>query len=90
MLSMTVPSMEKNVTFNLLLCHIFNISILGTRWATRNVPGSSKITESIPWKARRILLIEVDRNESDAKELPIAFADFFNVLVTPGNAPFLE
>ena len=86
-LSMIVPSMEKNATFNKLLCHIFDISILGTRWATQNVPGSSKIPDSIPWKACLILLIEVDRNESDAKELSIAFADFFSVLVTPGNGP---
>jgi len=89
MLSMTVPSMEKNDTFNKLLCHIFDISILGTRWATQNVPGSSKIPESIPWKAKRILLIEVDRNEAETKDLPTAFADFFNVPVTPGNGPLL-
>jgi len=89
MLSMTVPSMEKNSTFNKLLCHIFDVSIIGTRWATQNAPGSRKISESIPWKACRILLIEVDRNEADAKALPRAFTDFFNVLVTPGNAPLL-
>jgi len=89
MLSMTVPSMEKNSTFNKLLCHIFDVSNIGTHWATQNVPGSSKIPDSIPWKACRILLIEVDRNESDAKALPRAFADFFNVLVTPGNGPLL-
>ena len=37
----------------------------------------------------RILLIEVDRNESDTKDSHIPFADFFNVPVTPGNGPLL-
>lgn len=88
-LSMTVPAMERNDTFNKLLCHIFDIEILGTRWATQNVPGNSKIPDKIPWKARKVLLIEVDRKESDEKDLPRAFANFFNVFVTPGNGPLL-
>ena len=88
-LSMTVPAMERNDIFNQLLCHIFDVEIMGTRWATQNVPGNSKIPDKIPWKARKVLLIEVDRNESEKKNLPSSFAEFFNVLVTPGNGPLL-
>ena len=53
-----------------------------TCWATQNVPGNSKIPDKSSWKALKVHFIEVDRNESEEKGLPRAFAVFFNVLVT--------
>ena len=89
MLTMTVESMEKNETFTQLLCHIFDVSTLGTRWATQNVPGKSSLPNQVSWRARRVLLVEVDRDDAENKNLAAAFSDFFNVSVTPGNGPLL-
>lgn len=72
MLTMTVEAMEKNETFTQLLRHIFDVSTLGTRWSTQNVPGKSPFPTQVSWKARRVLLVEVDRDEAENKNLAAA------------------